>query len=143
MESFKQYLTESTEAEYKIAVDSGNIYTKIYIREPWGTMILNGQKTIETDRNRFPSRLIGVPLYVQNEHKMIGGVITISGSKKYNTPEEFDEDFELHKVPKKSLFHITKRGRTSGWMIDTVKRFDTPIKGAPFRSQYRLQDANI
>jgi len=129
MISFKEYfLLWESKAEHKV-----------YVRTPDEMLLLSGKKTIETATFSLPERFTNIPLYIQNEKRQIGGTITFSGSKRYQTLEEFEEDNNKHLVPPSSKFHFNNRIRTYGWIVSRVEKFDSPIRGEPFKSQFRLQ----
>jgi len=129
MISFKEYfLLWESKAEHKV-----------YVRTPDDMSLLSGKKTIETATFSLPERFTNIPLYIQNEKRQIGGTITFSGSKRYQTLEEFEEDNNKHLVPPSSKFHFNNRIRTYGWIVASVEKFDTPMQGEPFKSQFRLQ----
>jgi len=113
---------------------------KIYIREPWADLIINGKKTIETAGFNLPSRFLNIPLYIQNEKRQITGTVTFSGSKKYNNLNEFNADARKHKViDPTNKFHFNNRPRTHGWIISHVEKLSEPIQGVPFKGQFRIQ----
>ena len=113
---------------------------KIYIREPWATLLLDGVKKIETSTFSLPERFIGIPLYVQNEHRKITGIIKFSGSKRYTSAEEFDKDSKLHGIEDSTdRYHFNQRIRTYGWFISYAEKFDEPKQGKPFKGQFRIQ----
>ena len=104
---------------------------KIYVAEPWASLLVTGKKEIETAHIRLPGQYIGRWLGVQ-------AAVWFSGYKRYNSAEEFDRDYELHLVPAGNQFHYDNRRQTFGW---EVERFEAgePHTVKPMRSQYRLE----
>ena len=112
---------------------------KVYIQSLWANKILDGIKSIETRHFGLPLKYWGVPLYMQTENGFIIGQVRFSSSFKYETVEDFDRDFEYHKVDRKSSFHFTKRVRTCGWNIEWFRRLNQPKLAKPFKGQFPLQ----
>jgi hypothetical protein len=77
--------------------------SKIYIRNPWAQLIVDGKKTIETAAFNLPDRFINKWLNVQTENKMIIGKVKFTATKKYATAETFDSDMTAHCVGEDSL----------------------------------------
>jgi hypothetical protein len=119
--------------------ENDHIKHKVYIRTPDDMLLLNGKKTIETATFSLPERFTNIPLYIQNEKRELRGVIVFSGSKRYNTLEEFTEDNHRHLVSPSSKFHFNNRVRTYGWIVSKVEKFDNPMQARPFKSQFRLE----
>lgn len=112
---------------------------KVYVRTPDDMLLGSGIKTIETATFSLPERFTNIPLYIQNEKRQIVGIITFSGSKRYHTLEEFEEDDNKHLVPPSSKFHFNNRIRTYGWIVSNVKKLHSSMQGEPFKSQFRLE----
>lgn len=127
-EYFNNYLLAEAKAEHKV-----------YVRTPDDMLLGSGRKTIETATFSLPERFTNIPLYIQNEKRQIVGIITFSGSKRYSTLEEFEEDDNKHLVPPSSKFHFNNRIRTYGWLVSNVKKLHSPMQGEPFKSQFRLE----
>jgi hypothetical protein len=77
--------------------------SKIYIRNPWAQLIVDGKKTIETAAFNLPDRFINKWLHVQTENKMIIGKVKFTATKRYATAETFDSDTTAHCVGEGSL----------------------------------------
>ena len=113
--------------------------SKIYIRNPWAQLIVDGKKTIETAAFNLPDRFINKWLYVQTENKMIIGKVKFTATKKYTTAETFDSDTTAHCVGEGSPYHFRQRQRCFGWVVGAVVVFKAPKKAAAFKSQFRLE----
>jgi hypothetical protein len=83
--------------------------SKIYIRNPWAQLIVDGKKTIETAAFNLPDRFINKWLNVQTENKMIIGKVKFTATKKYATAETFDSDTTAHHVGEDSPYHFRQR----------------------------------
>ena len=115
---------------------------KVYVREPWATLLLNGIKKIETSTFSLPERFNNVPLYVQNENREMTGIIKFSGSKRYASAEEFNKDSKLHRISDETdRYHFNQRIRTYGWLVSYAEKFDAPKQGKPLKGQFRIQPA--
>jgi len=115
-----------------------NSIGKIFIREPWATLILTGQKEIETASTALPDKYIGQVLDVQISGGLTIGKVVFKGYKKYFNKKEFDNDYRLHLVPPYSRFHYDNRVRSFAWIVDQFEAIK-PALIEPMRSQYRLQ----
>lgn len=111
---------------------------KIYVAEPWASLLVTGKKEIETAHIRLPGQYIGRWLDVQAAGGRRLGRILFNGYKRYDSAEEFDRDYELHLVPAGNQFHYDNRRQTFGWQVERFEA-ETPRKVAPMRSQYRLE----
>lgn len=113
--------------------------SKIYIRNPWAQLIVEGKKTIETAAFNLPERFINKWLHVQTENKMIIGKVKFTATKRYATAETFDSDITAHHVGEDSLYHFRQRQRCFGWVVGAAVAFKAPKKAAAFKSQFRLE----
>jgi len=111
---------------------------KIYVAEPWASLLVTGKKEIETAHTRLPAQYIGRWLDVQAAGGRRLGRIRFSGYKRYDSAEDFNRDYELHLVPAGNQFHYDNRRQTFGWQVERFEA-ETPRKVAPMRSQYRLE----
>ncbi len=115
-----------------------NSIGKIFICEPWATLILTGQKEIETASTALPDKYLGQVLDVQISGGLTIGRVMFKGYKRYFNKKDFDNDYRLHLVPPNTRFHYDNRRNSYAWIIE---RFEAvkPASIEPMRSQYRLQ----
>jgi len=111
---------------------------RIYIAEPWASLVLSGQKVIETAHIRLPAQFIGRWLDVQAAGGLRLGRVKFSGWRRYDSTEDFESEYLLHHVPKGSRFHFEARRQTFGWKVAGAEAYE-PVKGPAMRSQYRLE----
>ena len=115
-----------------------NSVGKIFIRDPWATLVLSGKKEIETAATALPDKYIGQVLDVQISGGLTIGRVVFKGCKKYFNKKEFDNDYKLHLVPPGSRFHYDNRRRSFAWIVEQFEAIK-PALIEPMRSQYRLQ----
>ena len=115
-----------------------NSIGKIFICEPWATLILTGQKQIETAATALPDKYIGQVLDVQISGGLTIGKVMFKGYKKYFNKKDFDNDYRLHLVPPNTRFHYDNRRNSYAWIIEQFEAIK-PALIEPMRSQYRLQ----
>ena len=115
-----------------------NSVGKIFIKEPWATLILTGQKALETAATALPDKYRGQILDVQITGGLTIGKVMFKGYKRYFNAKEFDNDYRLHLVPPYSRFHYDDRVRSFAWIVDQFEAIK-PALIEPMRSQYRLE----
>ena len=115
-----------------------NSIGKIFIREPWATLILTGQKQIETASTALPDKYLGQVLDVQISGGLTIGRVMFKGYKRYFNKKDFDNDYKLHLVPPNTRFHYDNRRNSYAWIIEQFEAVK-PASIEPMRSQYRLQ----
>jgi hypothetical protein len=108
--------------------------TGLNIQVPWSTLLINGQKTVETRSYRLPQRLEGVELaLIETPGKSakfksrIIGTITFSGCIQYVSKEQWQSDETRHKVSIEDKTYGWKDKPKFGWIVKSVKRFENPI----------------
>lgn len=112
---------------------------RVYVRGPWASLLVKGQKAIETAHMRLPDRFAGVWLDVQNEDAVVVGRVRFDGWVQWHTADAFDQDHRRHKVPPDSPYHFNQRRRTFGWRVGAFEAFDQPRPAPRMRSQFRLE----
>tara|TARA_R110000765_G_scaffold423082_1_gene531465 strand:- start:595 stop:963 length:369 start_codon:yes stop_codon:yes gene_type:complete len=115
-----------------------NSIGKIFIREPWATLVVSGQKALETAATALPDKYRGQVLDVQITGGLTIGKVMFKGYKRYFNDKEFDSDYRLHLVPPGSRFHYDNRIRSFAWIVDQFEAIE-PALIEPMRSQYRLE----
>jgi predicted transcriptional regulator len=104
------------------------------VRSPWSTLLINGQKTVETRSYALPQRLEGVELaLIETPGKSakfksrIIGTITFSSCIQYSSKEQWESDESRHKVSIEDRTYGWKDKPKFGWIVKSVKRFENPI----------------
>ncbi len=116
------------------------------IQPPYGTLILTGQKPIETRRYALPDELLAREILLieqttqgvegvsslsdriehnQSDVKAVG-TVHFSESFRYATKEQWDNDQALHCVPAGSQFDWTDGCELWGWRVSEVSRYEGP-----------------
>jgi len=104
------------------------------VRSPWSTLLINGQKSVETRSYTLPQRLEGVELaLIETPGKSakfksrIIGTITFSGCIQYSSKEQWESDESRHKVDINGGLYSWKDKPKFGWIVKSVKRFENPV----------------
>ena len=94
--------------------------------------IVDGLKTIETRRKSNLDRLIGHRIKIirtgQGKAQVIGEV-TVTGSKQYKTKDQFEADYQQHRVRSGSQFNFD--GSKIGYLLTNPQRYQKPYD-APY-----------
>jgi len=123
----------------------------INIQSPWSTLLINGEKCVETRTYPLPEKyegeklaLIETPGKSGRFKSRIIGTITFSHSFKYPNEQSWIDDYNRHKVPKSDkLFSWNENKEKWGWVVSDVNKFDhyyePPIKrGIVFANNFNL-----
>jgi hypothetical protein len=104
------------------------------VQSPWSTLLINGQKTVETRSYTLPQRLEGVELaLIETPGKSakfksrIIGTITFSGCIQYSSKEQWESDESRHKVDTNDSLYGWKDKPKFGWIVQSVKKFKNPV----------------
>ena len=104
------------------------------VQSPWSTLLINGQKTVETRSYTLPQRLEGVELaLIETPGKSakfksrIIGTITFSGCIQYSSKEQWESDESRHKVDTNDMLYSWKDKPKFGWIVQSVKKFKNPV----------------
>lgn len=103
------------------------------IQAPWARLLLDGQKIIETRTYPLPAKHVGQEFWLIETPGRLGkfkarviGVIQFSGSKKYSSAAEFNEDVDLHLVRPDDPNYAWRDGVAKcGWIVKSVRPVDT------------------
>lgn len=105
----------------------------INIQYPFGSLILSGEKTIETRTYKIPDSIRGkeILLIETGRPKKIDatralGIIIFCESFKYVNIESFRKDFAKHKVAPNSVWDWTNEKGKWGWPVQVVEVFNGP-----------------
>ena len=108
------------------------------IQWPWGTLILEGKKSIETRSYALPRHysnqpmaLIETPGLRKNkcgfDHARITGILVFSGSFKYRSKDHWLKDSDKHLIPlKHSNYAYSNKRPRWGWIISKVLSLEMP-----------------
>jgi len=114
--------------------------TGLNIQIPWSTLLINGEKSVETRSYPLPEKYEGVELalietpgkYGQFKSRIIG-TITFSHSFQYPDKQSWVDDYNRHKVEELDEFYSWNPDKPKyGWVVSDIKKFDEPMS-APKR----------
>ena len=104
------------------------------VRSPWSTLLINGQKSVETRSYRLPQRLEGVELaLIETPGKSakfksrIIGTITFSSCVEYSSKEQWVSDESRHRVDINDKTYGWKDKPKFGWVVESVKKFENSV----------------
>ena len=104
------------------------------VQSPWSTLLINGQKSVETRSYRLPQRLEGVELaLIETPGKSakfksrIIGTITFSSCVQYSSKEQWVSDNSRHKVDINDKLYGWKDNPKFGWVVQSVNKFENPV----------------
>ena len=108
--------------------------TGLNIQSPWSSLLIDGEKSVETRSYPLPEKYEGVELaLIETPGKRglfksrIIGTITFSHSFLYATKQEWLDDYNRHKVPDSDESYGWNPLRSKyGWVVCDVKKFDEP-----------------
>lgn len=103
------------------------------IQEPWCSMLLSGEKIIETRGYDCPEGRRGVFIGAVATQRTMApksaliGLIRITGTKRYSSEVEFSKDENRHRVTHDSIYWFKDGIEKWGWEIEVVAVMKTPI----------------
>jgi hypothetical protein len=112
---------------------------RVYVREPWASLLVTGAKRIETAHISLPDRFALQWLDVQTEAGEVVGRVVFDGWTRWFDADTFDREFHRHRVPSTSPYHFNNRKRTYGWRVCAFEAFSQPAPAPRMRSQFRLE----
>ena len=118
------------------------ISQSLQVHEPWATLILNGEKTIETSGQACTGEGVAPGwVLLRTGSGKAAGAAQLGQRITYNSAAEFDTHFDRHLVPPTSRFHHStrKRGRSYGYPVTAVVVFGSPILVTTPSGQHRLK----
>ena len=108
--------------------------TGLNIQIPWSTLLINGEKSVETRSYPLPKKYIGEKLaLVETPGKngsfksRIIGEITFSHSFKYPDEQSWKNDYARHGVSCSSLMYSWDNKPKYGWVVSNITKYDEPI----------------
>lgn len=108
----------------------------INIQYPISSLILSGEKTVETRTYRIPEQYIGKQLAIIETPGGIGkfearvvGLVVFGQSFKYSSKTEFAADYHRHRVDDVSIWRWCEGIEKWGWPILDVVVFNKPSPG--------------
>ena len=126
----------------------------INIREPFATLIVSGQKTVETRRYALPLHIRGerVAVVATNGRRgpsaVIVGTVIFDACEKYDDYEAWLAAADKHRVSNESLYKYEPARPTFGWSISEARRLIKPVpcgsirRGIIFTNHIPFNDRN-
>jgi len=108
--------------------------TGINIQSPWSTLLINGDKCVETRSYPLPDKyegeelaLIETPGKSGDFKARIIGTITFSHSFKYPNEQAWADDNNRHRVDRTDKDYGWKNDKDKwGWVVSNLNKFDEP-----------------
>jgi len=110
------------------------IMTGINIQAPWSTLLINGDKSVETRSYALPKKYEGIELalietpgkYNRFKSRIIG-TITFSHCFKYPDKQSWKDNYNRHKVEEQDEFYSWNPNKSKyGWIVSDINKFDEP-----------------
>lgn len=106
--------------------------TGLNIQSPWSTLLLNGDKCVETRSYPLPKKyegeelaIISTPGKYGNFKARIVGIITFSHSFKYPDKSAWQDDYARHLVSDKDdQFSWDENKEKYGWVVSNIVKFE-------------------
>ena len=106
----------------------------INIQSPFAELLINSDKCVETRTYPLPPKYEGEELALIETPGKLGkfkariiGTITFSHSFKYNSVQEWEADYNRHKVSADSNFGWKDSKNKYGWVVSQIYKFDEPF----------------
>jgi hypothetical protein len=105
----------------------------INIQGPWSSLLINGQKTIETRSYPLPKKYRDVTLALietpggKKFKSRIIGTITFSDSFKYDNETSWASDYNRHYVRPDDIYGWNDKPKY-GWIVKQIVKFDKPVE---------------
>lgn len=129
--------------------------TGLNIQAPWSTLLINGQKTVETRSYPLPQKYEGIELaLIETPGKSgkfkarITGTITFSHSFLYQDKQAWVCDYNRHKVAEDDkLYSWSPYKLKYGWVVSNIKKFEKSLdipqrRGIVFTSNITFLETN-
>jgi hypothetical protein len=104
------------------------------VQEPWASLLINGQKSVETRSYPLPTKYEGVELALiatpgkkRNFKAQIIGTITFSHCFQYKNINEWIDDVNRHCISPESKYYWNVNKQKYGWVVSDFTKFDKPL----------------
>lgn len=109
--------------------------TGLNIQCPWSSLLINGQKTVETRSYQLPKKYEGVELALIETPGKSGkfksriiGTITFSHCFEYPDQQAWKDDYNRHKVEEFDKDYKWNDKPKYGWVVSKIVKFDEPVE---------------
>lgn len=103
----------------------------INIQTPWSQLLIDSDKCVETRSYPLPDKYIGEELVLIETPGKNGkfkariiGTITFSHSFKYNSIQEWKNDYNRHRVSEDSEFGWNEKKNKYGWVVSEIFKLE-------------------
>jgi hypothetical protein len=115
-------------------MSNSRIVSGLNVQEPWASLLINGEKSVETRSYPLPKKYEGVELALiatpgkkRNFQSKIIGVITFSHSFQYKNIKEWLHDSNRHCIMPDSKYYWDVSKQKYGWVVSNINKFNNPI----------------
>jgi hypothetical protein len=124
-------------------------YTGVNIQWPISSLILSGEKTIETRTYPIPQSYVGCEMVLietpgpnGNFKARIVAIVKFGKSFKYKSKKHFYKDMQYHKVSPDSPWAWNEKPKW-GWPIEVVKKLKVPVTFARKKGIRYTKDVSL
>jgi hypothetical protein len=104
------------------------------IQEPWATLLINGEKSVETRSYPLPNKYEGVELALiatpgkkRKFKAQIIGLVTFSHSFQYQNIKDWTDDSNRHCIFPGSIYYWDVNKQKYGWVVSNIEKFNKPL----------------
>lgn len=113
---------------------SNKVLSGLNVQEPWASLLINGQKSVETRSYALPKKYEGVELALiatpgkkRNFKSKIIGTIIFSHCFQYKNLDEWIQDSNRHCIEPNSKYYWNVTKQKYGWVVSNVTKFNNAI----------------
>ena len=126
------------------------------VQPPYGQLIIDSIKVVETRRYQLPIHLLHKPIYLLQSTKGVDGVsvlpddievntdnlviigeIVIDEVLQYTSMQRYNDDRPLHCVPVDSSYNYVEGCELYGWRIASIVKYETAINNPKLKRLMR------
>lgn len=109
--------------------------TGLNVQIPWSSVLINGDKSVETRSYTLPKKYEGIELalietpgkYGKFKSRIIG-TITFSHCFRYPNKQSWINDYNRHLVATNDKFYLWSDNKPKyGWVVSNIIKWDEPI----------------
>jgi hypothetical protein len=115
-------------------MSNSRIVSGLNVQEPWASLLINGEKSVETRSYALPKKYEGVELALiatpgkkRKFQSKIIGVITFSHSFQYLNIKDWIDDSNRHCIFPGSPYYWDANKQKYGWVVSNIEKFNSPI----------------
>lgn len=115
-------------------MSNSRIVSGLNVQEPWATLLINGEKSVETRSYPLPKKYEGIELALiatpgkkRNFRSKIIGTITFSHCFQYKNINDWVDDSNRHCIMPGSTYYWDVNKQKYGWVVSNIEKFNNPI----------------